>query len=55
MSNNEDEIEAVVWHEQQENILKKWGEIGSSYRFMHDRAYMYYVCYDNNTFVNKPF
>lgn len=32
----------LVWHEQQENILKKWGEIGSSYRFMHDRAFLYY-------------
>ena len=28
-----------LWHEQQEKILKKWSEIGSSYRFMHDRAY----------------
>lgn len=42
MSNKQEEVEEVVWHEQQENILKKWGEIGSSYRFMHDRAYMYY-------------
>jgi len=32
--------EEIIWHEQQENILKKWGEIGSSYRFMHDRAYL---------------
>tara|TARA_B110001450_G_scaffold1450_2_gene1687 strand:- start:7598 stop:8632 length:1035 start_codon:yes stop_codon:yes gene_type:complete len=32
----------LVWHGQQENILKKWGEIGSSYRFMHDRAFLYY-------------
>lgn len=31
-----------VWHEQQEKILKKWGEIGSSYRFMHDRAFTYF-------------
>ena len=31
-----------VWHEQQENILKKWSEIGSSYRFMHDKAYLYF-------------
>jgi len=30
----------IIWHDQQENILKKWGEIGSSYRFMHDRAYL---------------
>ena len=34
--------EELIWHEQQENILKKWGEIGSSYRFMHDRAFLYY-------------
>ena len=37
-----DPNEPVVWHGQQENILKKWSEIGSSYRFMHDRAYLYY-------------
>merc|ERR1711916_233517 len=42
MSKKVEENEEVVWHEQQENILKKWSEIGSSYRFMHDRAYMYY-------------
>tara|TARA_X000000368_G_scaffold400505_1_gene372438 strand:+ start:324 stop:1499 length:1176 start_codon:yes stop_codon:yes gene_type:complete len=30
------------WHEQQEKILKKWSEIGSSYRFMHDKAYLYF-------------
>ena len=29
-----------LWHKQQEHILKKWSEIGSSYRFMHDRAYI---------------
>lgn len=34
--------EEIVWHGQQENILKKWSEIGSSYRFMHDRAYLHY-------------
>jgi len=28
-----------VWHRQQEMILKRWSEIGSSYRFMHDRSY----------------
>ena len=38
---HEDEID-FVWHQQQENILKKWSEIGSSYRFMHDRAFLYY-------------
>ena len=31
-----------IWHKQQETILKKWSEIGSSYRFMHDRSYTKY-------------
>ena len=31
-----------IWHSQQEQILKKWSEIGSSYRFMHDKAYLKY-------------
>ncbi len=31
-----------IWHDQQENILKKWSEIGASYRYLHDRAYAYY-------------
>lgn len=30
------------WHHQQELILKRWSEIGSSYRFLHDKAYNYY-------------
>ena len=34
--------EEKVWHKQQEAILKKWSEIGSSYRFMHDRSYTKY-------------
>jgi hypothetical protein len=38
----EKDKEEVIWHGQQEKILKKWSEIGSSYRFMHDRAYLYY-------------
>ena len=38
----EKDKEEIVWHGQQEKILKKWSEIGSSYRFMHDRAYLYY-------------
>tara|TARA_B100001057_G_scaffold464017_1_gene518756 strand:- start:437 stop:1387 length:951 start_codon:yes stop_codon:yes gene_type:complete len=29
-----------IWHKQQELILKKWSEIGSSYRFMHDRSFI---------------
>lgn len=28
-----------VWHEQQEKILKEWGESSSCYRHMHFRAY----------------
>ena len=31
-----------IWHPQQQIILKKWGEIGSSYRYLHDKAFMYY-------------
>ena len=30
------------WHKQQEKILKEWGEVGASYRYMHDRAYINY-------------
>jgi hypothetical protein len=35
------------WHKQQEAILKRWSEIGSSYRFMHDRSFTkltFYSC-----------
>jgi len=31
-----------VWYGQQEKILKRWGEIGSSYRYLHDRSYLIY-------------
>jgi hypothetical protein len=31
-----------IWHEQQELILKKWSEIGSSYRYLHDKSFMKY-------------
>ena len=31
-----------IWHPQQQLILKKWGEIGSSYRYLHDKAYTYF-------------
>ena len=31
--------EPKEWHKQQESILKRWSEIGSSYRFMHDRSF----------------
>ena len=30
------------WHEQQEKILKKWAEVSSSYRYLHDRSYSLY-------------
>jgi hypothetical protein len=39
----EEEVdEEKVWHSQQEAILKRWSEIGSSYRYMHDRAFTKY-------------
>ena len=28
-----------VWHHQQELILKRWSEIGSSYRYLHDKSF----------------
>lgn len=39
---NLEEQEEKAWHSQQEAILKRWSEIGSSYRFMHDRAFSKY-------------
>ena len=30
------------WHAQQEKILKKWAEVSSSYRYLHDRSYALY-------------
>ena len=30
------------WHNQQEKILKKWAEVSSSYRYLHDRSYTLY-------------
>ena len=42
-SKEEDEdTPRVVWHEQQEIILKRWGEQAASYRFLHDRAFVIY-------------
>ena len=32
-----------IWHEQEEEILKKWSEIGSSYRYLHNHAYAKFV------------
>ena len=28
-----------IWHQQQELILKRWSEIGSSYRYLHDKSF----------------
>ena len=36
------EEELPEWHPQQEKILKKWSEIGSSYRYLHDKAFQKY-------------
>lgn len=33
---NEDK--EIVWQEQHEDILKRWAEIGSSYRYLHDKS-----------------
>ena len=38
----EEEDPDKTWHSQQEAILKRWSEIGSSYRYMHDRAFSKY-------------
>jgi len=34
---NKDDI--PEWHQQQELILKRWSEIGSSYRYLHDKSF----------------
>ena len=34
---NKEEI--PEWHHQQELILKRWSEIGSSYRYLHDKSF----------------
>lgn len=39
---DEEVSEDKIWHKQQEAILKRWSEIGSSYRYMHDRAFSKY-------------
>tara|TARA_B110000037_G_scaffold159322_1_gene179775 strand:- start:1879 stop:3006 length:1128 start_codon:yes stop_codon:yes gene_type:complete len=36
---NKDPNRLPVWHEQQELILKRWSEIGSSYRYLHDKSF----------------
>lgn len=30
------------WHDQQQHILKKWGETSSSYRYLHDKSHLMY-------------
>ena len=30
------------WHPQQEKILKNWSEVGSSYRYLHDKSFNKY-------------
>ena len=36
---NKDPNKLPVWHQQQELILKRWSEIGSSYRYLHDKSF----------------
>ncbi|RZD41021.1 MAG: hypothetical protein CXT73_05730 [Methanobacteriota archaeon] len=38
-SNTSNENLLPEWHEQQELILKRWSEIGSSYRYLHDKSF----------------
>jgi len=42
--------EKFYWHKQQEQILKNWGEISNSYRYLHERSYPYYY-YQNMWFA----
>ena len=41
-TDKKDKNKMPVWHEQQELILKNWSEIGSSYRYLHDRSFTKY-------------
>lgn len=34
-----DETEELIWHKQQEDILKDWAEMAASYRWLHSRSY----------------
>ena len=34
-----DKDHVPIWHTQQELILKRWSEIGSSYRYLHDKSF----------------
>jgi hypothetical protein len=42
MSAEDSSAEDPIWHPQQEKILKEWSEIGSSYRYLHDKAFQQY-------------
>lgn len=33
------ETEELIWHKQQEDILKDWAEMAASYRWLHSRSY----------------
>ena len=37
--NKKDLNKIPEWHQQQELILKRWSEIGSSYRYLHDKSF----------------
>lgn len=39
---NNSSKKVVSWHPQQEKILKNWSEIGSSYRYLHDKSFNKY-------------
>jgi hypothetical protein len=39
IENVKDKNNVPVWHTQQELILKRWSEIGSSYRYLHDKSF----------------
>jgi hypothetical protein len=33
------EPEKKIWNDSEVELLKRWGEVSSSYRFLHDRAF----------------
>ena len=35
-----------IWNESEVNLLKKWAELASSYRVLHDRAHRSYKFYN---------
>jgi hypothetical protein len=40
--NKKIEKQDFSWHPQQSKLLKSWAEVASSYRWMHNQAYMSY-------------